>query len=215
MFAGEPRSCATPAPFLRCSFRLSRCDSFDDGAQLLSADYRIECSSERYRHMLGIAIFMFVLFPIGIPAVLGLTLWRKRHTLYARNTGAVIAVSFGPGDVIAAPVPLQPLGEGSREEEPVQEPGANVGAGAGAGARARAEVDASGSDPSGSDPWASSRAPGGPPPAPMSPVYEVRGAGLGADAVEARTIVAVRGGDLTPNQRIVLHARVRHRATSR
>ncbi len=85
-----------------------RCERFDDGALLLSADFRIDCTSRRFRRMLGVAIFMFAVFPVGVPAVLGWTLWRHRGVLYARNKGATLAVSFGEGDVLAAPRPPTP-----------------------------------------------------------------------------------------------------------
>jgi hypothetical protein len=36
---------------------------------------------------------MLVIFPIGVPVVLGWTLWRKRHALYPRNAGVVMSVT--------------------------------------------------------------------------------------------------------------------------
>ena len=70
-----------------------RCDDFDNGWSLLSADYRIDCKSSRYSSMRAVSFVMLVIFPIGVPVALGWTLWRKRHALYPRNAGLVMSVT--------------------------------------------------------------------------------------------------------------------------
>jgi hypothetical protein len=42
-----------------------------------------------------VSLVMLVIFPFGVPAALGWTLWRKRHVLYPRNKGSVMSVSPG------------------------------------------------------------------------------------------------------------------------
>jgi hypothetical protein len=41
------------------------------------------------------SIVMVVVFPLGVPAILGWTLWRKRRALYPRNFENAIAVVHG------------------------------------------------------------------------------------------------------------------------
>lgn len=70
-----------------------RCDDFDDGSSLLSADYRIDCKTGRYNHMRVVSFVMLAIFPVGVPVALGWTLWSKRHALYPRNVGVVMSVT--------------------------------------------------------------------------------------------------------------------------
>ena len=81
-----------------------RCESFDNGQSLLSADFRIDCNSPRYHTMVIVSLIITVVFPIGVPLVLGLTLWWKRHALHPRNKGFVLAVAFPEQTT-----PLQPV----------------------------------------------------------------------------------------------------------
>jgi hypothetical protein len=72
-----------------------RCEEFDDHSTLLSVDFRIDCTSSRYNSMVIVSAVMLVIFPVGVPLALGWTLWRKRHSLYPRNKGLVMVVSYG------------------------------------------------------------------------------------------------------------------------
>lgn len=75
------------------SFRRHRCEEFDDGTSLLSADFRIDCKSSRYNSMVVVSAVMLVIFPVGVPLALGWTLWRKRRFLYPRNSGLAMVVT--------------------------------------------------------------------------------------------------------------------------
>ncbi len=51
--------------------------------------------------MVVTAVVMAALFPIGVPLVLSLILWRKRHSLYPRNKGVMVQAEYGQSLVLA------------------------------------------------------------------------------------------------------------------
>ena len=52
--------------------------------------------------MVLVSIIMTVIFPIGVPLVLGWTLWRKRDRLYPRNKDVTLSVAFTPTTTVIA-----------------------------------------------------------------------------------------------------------------
>ena len=60
------------------------CTAFDDGQELhefLSADMHIRCDSLKYRNIVAFATVMFVVFPIGVPTLMFVLLWRRRRDI--------------------------------------------------------------------------------------------------------------------------------------
>ncbi|CAM9797912.1 unnamed protein product, partial [Ascophyllum nodosum] len=61
-------------------FSVFACDNLDDGRSYLRADYSIECHIDRHKRWQGYAAFMILVYPVGIPVVLGLILLAKHNT---------------------------------------------------------------------------------------------------------------------------------------
>ena len=63
-------------------FRAFACDPLDDGKVYLRSDYRIECSSPKHKAFQIYAAFMLVVYPLGIPTLFALLLFRNRKLLW-------------------------------------------------------------------------------------------------------------------------------------
>ncbi len=61
------------------------------GTSYLVADFRLLCGDARWNSYLGLAVLALIVYPIGIPVVLFLSLWNVRHRL----KHATVLVSFG------------------------------------------------------------------------------------------------------------------------
>lgn len=62
-------------------FQMFACDPLDDGKNYLRADYRIECDSSKHKNLQIYAGFMILLYPVGIPALYTVLLFRNREVL--------------------------------------------------------------------------------------------------------------------------------------
>ena len=62
-------------------FRAFACDPLDDGKVYLRSDYRIECNSLKHKAFQIYAAFMLVVYPLGIPIMFALLLFRNRKAL--------------------------------------------------------------------------------------------------------------------------------------
>lgn len=58
-------------------FQTFVCDKLDDGVSYLRADYSLTCSGSQYASYVVFAIFMVVVYPIGIP--FGVAIWLDGH----------------------------------------------------------------------------------------------------------------------------------------
>ena len=65
----------------RALFGCFRCEDFDDGSELLQADYSLSCKDDRYTLMVAYALVMLFIWPLGIPALFSVLLWRRREQL--------------------------------------------------------------------------------------------------------------------------------------
>ena len=62
-------------------FRAFACESLDDGKKYLRSDYRIECDSPKHRAFQIYAGFMIAVYPLGIPMLFAILLFRSRRVL--------------------------------------------------------------------------------------------------------------------------------------
>ena len=62
-------------------FRTFVCDSLDDGNEYLRADYRLICTSPKHRAFQIYARCMIAVYPVGIPVLFGILLFRNREVL--------------------------------------------------------------------------------------------------------------------------------------
>ncbi|CAM9655567.1 unnamed protein product [Ectocarpus fasciculatus] len=62
-------------------FKAFACDELDGGKNYLRTDYRIECDSSKHKLFQLYAGFMILLYPIGIPVLYGVLLFRDREVL--------------------------------------------------------------------------------------------------------------------------------------
>ncbi|CAN0246469.1 unnamed protein product [Ascophyllum nodosum] len=62
-------------------FRTFACDSLDDGKMYLRSDYSIECNSPKHKGFQIYAAFMIAVYPLGIPLLFALLLYRNRKAL--------------------------------------------------------------------------------------------------------------------------------------
>ncbi|CAM9381315.1 unnamed protein product, partial [Laminaria digitata] len=62
-------------------FRMFACDSLDDGGEYLRADYRILCTDAKHRALQVYAAIMIVVYPVGIPLLFAVLLYRHRVVL--------------------------------------------------------------------------------------------------------------------------------------
>ncbi len=62
------------------------CEDLEDGKSYLRADYRIECDSSRHRGFQLYAGLMILIYPVGIPALYSVLLFRDREILRRDQT---------------------------------------------------------------------------------------------------------------------------------
>lgn len=62
-------------------FQTFACEELDDGKNYLRADYRIECDSPEHGRAITYAVFMVLLYPLGIPTLYATLLFRNRNVL--------------------------------------------------------------------------------------------------------------------------------------
>lgn len=83
-------------------FSTFQCEVLDDGAgtSVLRADLAIDCDSSEHQSMIGYAMFMVVIYPIGVPALFALTFWCNRKKLAELKQGRrlVVAEAISKGE---------------------------------------------------------------------------------------------------------------------
>lgn len=62
-------------------FRMFSCDSLEDGKEYLRVDYRILCTDEKHRALQVYAGLMIAVYPVGIPLLFVVLLYRHRDVL--------------------------------------------------------------------------------------------------------------------------------------
>ncbi|CAN0122023.1 unnamed protein product [Ectocarpus sp. 6 AP-2014] len=62
-------------------FKTFACDELEDGKNYLRTDYRIECDSSKHKVFQVYAGFMILLYPLGIPMLYSIMLFRDREVL--------------------------------------------------------------------------------------------------------------------------------------
>ncbi|CAM9282634.1 unnamed protein product [Choristocarpus tenellus] len=75
-------------PVCSVIFRSFYCEEFDDGRNLLLADYSVDCDSVEHRKYFWLALVMTLVYPIGIPALYTALLMSKRRLLYPSHVWA-------------------------------------------------------------------------------------------------------------------------------
>ncbi|CAM9486398.1 unnamed protein product [Discosporangium mesarthrocarpum] len=66
-------------------FQTFTCDNLDDGESYLRADYRITCGTDAHRAHVIYASWMILVYPIGIPVMYAVLLYRKRKLIYSKD----------------------------------------------------------------------------------------------------------------------------------
>ena len=83
------------------SFRCASFDGGDDDDYLyLAADLSIDCHGERYAIMTSFAAVMILVFPIGMPSILAIMLWKRRDKLRPKRP-AHVSVSAWEAHVVS------------------------------------------------------------------------------------------------------------------
>ncbi|CAN0415640.1 unnamed protein product [Ectocarpus sp. 12 AP-2014] len=62
-------------------FQTFACDELDDGREYLRADHRLNCDTSTHLAFMVYAGLMIGVYPVGIPLVFAIVLWRKRSRL--------------------------------------------------------------------------------------------------------------------------------------
>lgn len=62
-------------------FEAFGCDPLDDGVTYVRADYRLRCTGAEHRAYQIFAGFMILVYPVGIPLILGMWLFKHRYAL--------------------------------------------------------------------------------------------------------------------------------------
>ena len=75
-------------------FRVFACDSLDDGETYLRADYRILCTGRKHRVLQVYAAIMIAVYPVGIPLLFGVLLYRHREVLSGSGVDKAAAQSI-------------------------------------------------------------------------------------------------------------------------
>jgi hypothetical protein len=63
------------------------CHDFDDGSSLLKADYSIDCNASGRPGYVFYAVIMAIVYPIGIPVLYSVRLWKKRTLICPKLPG--------------------------------------------------------------------------------------------------------------------------------
>lgn len=75
-------------------FRMFACDPLDDGERYLRADYRILCTGAKHRALQVYAAIMIAVYPVGIPLLFGVLLYRHRGVLSQSRGDKAVALSI-------------------------------------------------------------------------------------------------------------------------
>ncbi|CAM9115923.1 unnamed protein product, partial [Laminaria digitata] len=75
-------------------FRMFACDPLDDGEEYLRADYRIICTDAKHRDLQVYAAIMIAVYPVGIPLLFGVLLYRHRAVLSDARANKAAAQSI-------------------------------------------------------------------------------------------------------------------------
>lgn len=62
-------------------FQTFACETLDDGKEYLRADYRIHCTDAKHKAFEVYAGIMLAVYPVGIPLLYAVLLFRRRHVL--------------------------------------------------------------------------------------------------------------------------------------
>jgi len=62
-------------------FRSFSCRLFDDGSRYLKTDLTINCDSEMHQNVLVYSVIMFFIWPVGVPTLYGVMVWKFRRPL--------------------------------------------------------------------------------------------------------------------------------------
>jgi hypothetical protein len=75
-----------------------RCESFDGGEDddylYLAVDLSIDCQKKRYALMTSFAAVMILVYPIGMPGILAIMLWKRRNQLRPKRPAHVSAPAW-------------------------------------------------------------------------------------------------------------------------
>ena len=71
------------------TFAFFQCQKFDDGSEFLVADYSIDCNGDAHKAMLGYAVTMVLIWPVGVPIVYAALLYHNRKVLLRLRRMAV------------------------------------------------------------------------------------------------------------------------------
>ncbi|CAM9564516.1 unnamed protein product, partial [Laminaria digitata] len=66
-------------------FRVFDCEVLDDGTDYLRADYTIECTTAKHRAFQVYGVFMILFYPIGIPVLYSIVLFKNRGVVQDRR----------------------------------------------------------------------------------------------------------------------------------
>jgi len=67
-------------------FQTFLCEDFDDGSSYLKADYSVSCNTSTYKIYRAYACCMLLVYPIGIPILYAVELYRQREDIIAYKT---------------------------------------------------------------------------------------------------------------------------------
>ena len=70
-------------------FRLFACDALDDGKTYLRENYRIICTDTKHRDLQVYAAIMIFMYPVGIPLLHAVLLYRHREVLSAAKSSTL------------------------------------------------------------------------------------------------------------------------------
>ncbi len=75
-------------------FQMFACDSLDDGNKYLRADYQILCTDEKHKSLQIYAGLLIALYPVGIPLLFAVLLYRHRDVLAVSRANKTKAQSI-------------------------------------------------------------------------------------------------------------------------
>ena len=84
-----------PSTSSKC-FAVFRCSEYEvsadgDVAYYMAVDHSIDCSSTRYKAVFTVAVVFILVYPVGVPLLFGVLLWRDRHELMSPEVLALLA----------------------------------------------------------------------------------------------------------------------------
>ena len=72
-------------------FEVFQCETFDDGSSYLVADYSINCNDPIRPLYLTYGVIMIFIYPVGIPLIYGIILFRNRHMINPESSKVIDA----------------------------------------------------------------------------------------------------------------------------